>query len=651
MKQLLAISFLFSFVGFTQTNLVINPDFEDGERTPNGVKEIRNAGYLLPNWYSPLNKRSPHYFVEPKKSVAKAQSGTGAVGLVLGGGRQEKTKLEYLTGELKSPLKKGQAYCVCFHSLLHRTSRWAATDAGVFFHHDKELIKQIEPQNYKASLYMDGGDPIINTKWKKYCGYYIASGGEKFLSIGKFGKSKSLRISDLDMEAYFELDAFQSKAYYQFDNFSVLESNDSTDCHCATKLPEVVKDSIQETIQPYLFALDVSGSMKTGALFDSLRHNLRNLLARLPNGTHASFATFSSSSKMLFTGKLSDATRLRVDSLLANVQLGGGTNVLSGLSEAYGSLKVNGLDSARMVLISDGAFTITTKIEELVKAQYETHGRRLTIVQIEKEIKKIERLDPYQVSYIPTTPSELSHAISQLYRTNGSSETAIGCECSEIFSDTMNYHFVVDYSGSMKHEKSRAINSLKYLFEKAPEDAVISITAFANSAKEIYVGKKSGITIEELSRLLEANGTGGGTSPAPGVRRALITARRMALNRFSHLILITDLSANQLSRIEDLSSALASAGDMYLATSAMTVDSKGVLLTHAQYDMANKEFLDVTQEKFETDLFYTERSSCDFTSQQYHFNPVKDALKKEAKKTARQIWKELMKQGGVRIPQ
>ncbi len=647
---------LCSCIGYTQTNLLLNPGFEDDSLNQRGVNELRAEGYLTNHWYNPLKKRSPHFYVKPRKSVAKAHSGVGAVGLVLGSVRHEKTKFEYLTGELKAPLKKDQVYCVCFYSLLHRTSRWAGTDIGILFHHDQKLISGLdEPQTYTANLYLNDGAPVTDTKWQKFCGYYLATGGEKYMSFGKFGDKKSTRMSDLELEAYFEIDAFQTKAYYQFDDFSVREINDSTDCDCAKDLPEVVeedKDSIStKDHTPYLFALDVSGSMKKNALFDSLRGSMKNLVSVLPHGTPISFVTFSSNSRYIYTGKVSENTHLEVDSLLAGVALGGGTNVYSGLEKAYRTIKPNGKDSARMILISDGAFTVTTKIEDIVREQFENYGRRVTIVQVESKVKGLERLDPYQTSYVHTTPSELNQAISTLYRPqSGSYGVAYGCACSEIFSDTMNYHFVVDYSGSMKNEKSRAVEGVKYLFERAPDDAAISITIFNSSSREIYVGRKSDITMRELTQKLNGINTGGGTNPAPGVRRALNIARKMDENRFSHLILVTDLKANSLTTNSELYSALNSSRDMYIAVSSMTVDKGGILVNHSQYDFTTNEFLDVNRQKFETDLFYTERSSCDFTSQAYHFNPVADMLKKGAKRQLNNILRQVMEQR-VRIPQ
>ena len=144
MKKLASILFCFLAVSVSaQNNLVSNPSFENGAFRI-GTRELKKPGYLATDWYSPLHKRSPHLFRSPSRSVAKANSGDVAMGLILGGKKQSKTNVEYITGKLNQPLVAGQAYCVSFHMLLHRSSRWAANNVGVLFHHDEKLIADVE---------------------------------------------------------------------------------------------------------------------------------------------------------------------------------------------------------------------------------------------------------------------------------------------------------------------------------------------------------------------------------------------------------------------------------------------------------------------------------------------------------------------------
>ena len=642
---LCSIFLLFLATVFTQENLVQNPGFEFGDNKGYGVIKVKNK--TISKWHAPL-KNFPTLYITPKKSVAVAFNGRNAVGLVLGSSRQEKTKFEYITGSLSAPLEKDAIYCIQFNTILQRSSRWAATDVGVLLHNDRKLVSEIsDPTSLSASLYANEGEAMVNTKWNQYSGYYIASGGEKYISFGKFGTRDSKQMKDLGLDPYFEMDGFQSKAYYQIDDFSVKKVTDSTDCGCAVK--PVIEDEenpvVKKQIQPYLFALDASGSMKRDGLFDSLRHNLVRFLKKLPNGTPVSFVTFASSSRKIFAGEIEDGTAEKVDSLLDRAPIGGGTNVFVGLQLAYESWDTPGPDSAKMVLISDGEFHVSPKIAAIIKNNYESEGRKLTLIQIGARTSGLEQVKPYMDDYIHTTQSELNQVVAQLQRPKGSAEggTAVNCECIEEYSDTMNYHFVIDFSGSMKDEKSRATSALRYLFNRAPDNAMMTITTFNTQAEKIYVGKKSDITMAQLTFLLAKEFTGGGTDPTPGVKKALNLAQSMSEDRFSHIILITDLSSNSLSRRIEMGKSVQNSSEQFdLAAHAITVASDGVSMSHAQFDITTRIYQNVSRMKFEKDLFYTKRSSCDYTSESYHYNPAKAAFKNGSKKVGGAILKSVL---------
>lgn len=644
--------FLSLFLGqhLSQTNLVINPGFEETNYSSKGTRELRKAGYLSNYWYSPVDKRSPQLYMIPDRNVAKANAGFNAIGMVLGGAKQEKNKLEYITGELQRPLVSGQAYCVSFYLLLHRSSKWAASDLGVLFHQDRDLIANVDDvKTLNPSLSVNDGDYVTNSKWMQYNGYYVASGGEKYITFGSFGNGTSVEVSDLGLEPYFQVDGLTNKAYYQLDDVSVIARNGSEDCGCAEP-PKDENVEVPDQLQPYLFALDASGSMKKGGVFDSLRVNLSALLEQLPLGTPVTFSTFSSSSSLIYSGKLGLGTAAEIDSLLSIIELKGGTSVFSGLQNASKSWD-HGKDSARIVLISDGSFTVTNNIESLVKNQYESKGRRLTVIQIASKAKDAERLKPYETVFVSVALSELKNAIYQVYRTNDFS--ALSCECINTYSDTMNYHFVIDYSGSMKLNRGRAKNALMNLFEQAPATAVISVTAFSEAATELYVGKKSEISSSELETMLEAHNAQGGTDPTPGVDHGLNIAQSMAEGRFSHLIIITDLSADQLNDKYEMKSYIQNMSEKIdLAVSSATVDLStqlDVLMSgRAQYDITTGIFRDVSKNKFEKDLFDTKRSSCDYTTQPYHYNPATDVTKDVAKQTIRLVLREILN-GGISV--
>ena len=626
---------LMTVSAFCQDNLVLNPGFEENSKFKSGAYQL-NRKKILENWRSSL-RHSPTLYITPRKSIAVAKSGYNSVGLLLGSSRQNKTKLEYLTGELKTPLIKGETYCICFNTLLHRTSRWAATDFGFLLHHDRKVVSDIsDPQSMTATAYLNDGKAVTNTKWQKYCVYYQASGGEKYLSFGKFGTKDAADMKALGYQTHYESDNFQSKAYYLLDDISVIPRSADTDCGCATP-PPPPEDSLSQkpALKPYLFALDGSGSMKKGGLFDSLRVNLKLFLEDLPLGTPVSFVTFASSSRKLYAAEVDENTPETVDSLLARASLGGGTNVFVGLQLAYESWQTAGPDSAKMVLVSDGEFEVTPKITGIVKSNFETEGRKLTVIQVGSRANgMLRQLNPYMDEYIHTTASEISQVIAHLREDKGGlASSAVACECINTYPDTMNYHFVVDYSGSMAQEKMRAIMAVQYLFRKAPDNAMISITSFDRQARELFRGKKSDIDEGKISSILFTEQTGGGTDPVPGIQHALSIAEELSQDRFSHVVLVTDLTSLQLSRYVDLSRSMKSSMQRFdLASCAITVDGQGLITTHSQFDVASGNYVGVGRLKFERDLFETERSTCNYTSQPYHYNPAKSYMKTAGKR-------------------
>lgn len=644
MKKLLTIVLLLALVMPIQAseNLVNNPSFEKGVFYKRGMYPIKKGKRLIDYWGSPRKEHS-YLFHYPKKSVAVANTGETSVGLLLGSGKQEKTKYQYITGKLKEPLEKGKVYCVCFSTLLHRSSKWAAKDVGLLFHKSASFVENIhDPTSLIASLYVNGGDHVTNTKWKQFCGYYLATGGEEFVTIGKFGNSDATKMKDLGYEPYFEME-YQSQAFYQFDDISVTLKTEDSDCGCAEQPPMPEEEIIalqNQAHAPYLFALDASGSMKKEGLFDSLRQNLYRFVKKLPDGTPVSFVTFASSSRKVYTGKVTTGTAEQIDSLLNRASVGGGTNVFLGLQLAYESWFVTEPDSAKMVLITDGEFHVNPKIVGIIKNEYETKGRKLTLIQIGARASGLEQVQPYMDDYIYTNQSELEQAVNKVYEEKfkgGSGETAYSCECDEEYSDTMNYHFIIDYSGSMAQEKTRATMALRYLFDRAPDNAMISVTSFNTRASELYVGKKSDITMGQLSILL-ARGTGGGTDPVPGVQHALKLAKRMATNRFSHVILITDYSALKLSRLQELGQSMKQSSQEFdMAGYSIEVSAEGFVTTYSEFDETTATYAGVSRSKFEKDLFYTQRSSCNFTSQAYHYNPAKSAAKNGTKKFFGQV--------------
>lgn len=609
-----------------QENMVLNPGFELTTRKKSGIYEISADKNPVRYWYG-TGKSESYLFRAPKEYVAMASSGENTVGLILGssGFRSETS---YLTGRLKNPLRKGQTYCVCFDMLLHRTSLLAASEVGIILHHDSKLLSAItDPSTINATLYANNGQPVTNTKWQRYCGYYLASGGEKYLSFGKFGEANPVKVSEWGKAAFPFKDDYQKLAFYQLDSISVSAIENESQCGCAESLPGIRDTSAQ--LPPYLFALDASGSMAEKGLFDSLRMSLSGFVDQLPDKSPVSFSTFANSTNQIFAGgKESNTSRLVNDKLLSS-DVGGSTNALLGLAAAYESWPTEEPDSARLVFISDGEFRVTQKMIDLVKDQYDRYGRKIILIQIGSEATGLLQLRSYLQAYIHITPPEINQVITSLLLESGQSIGTRSCQCLEKYAPISNFHFIIDYSYSMVEENAASVRAFRYLFDTVPDSALISLTLFNNNSIPLYLGNKANTSVDAMLKMLTEKEVYGGTVIPAGVNSALKVARENSYDRFNALILITDQATAELALLKYLGDSITTAAEnaeLSLSVVHFYMDDAMQTAT-SQFDMITKTFYTVSKKQFEEDLFARDLEKCDYRSQPHYSGKRMGAVK------------------------
>ena len=140
------------------------------------------AGHILPGQHPIiLTAAVPKMSVYPKNFAgeSEAHGGNGYVGAILSG--TEENYREYFQGKLKTPLVKGQKYCVRFNYKLASYSRFAVDQMSMYFN-DAEVKNDINvnlsytPQiTNKMGLFLDN----IN-EWEEFCTVYTASGNESY---------------------------------------------------------------------------------------------------------------------------------------------------------------------------------------------------------------------------------------------------------------------------------------------------------------------------------------------------------------------------------------------------------------------------------------------------------------------------------------
>jgi hypothetical protein len=232
-----------------QTNLVHNYSFEDTIACP--ILCI-NKLYLASNWFQPntfngniINSCSSDYFHICTQGVPGNQLGiqlpkTGNAYSGIFAYYDPDNTREYIEGYLISPLIANKLYCVSFYVSLAENSAKAISDFGVYFSADSLLVPHY---NAITTVFPQVTNPQSNflnskTNWMQVSGYYLAQGGEQFLTIGNFKNALNTNTQNVSggvTPAY---------AYYYIDDVSVL------DCDSLVGVEELQVSSLEFQVMP-----------------------------------------------------------------------------------------------------------------------------------------------------------------------------------------------------------------------------------------------------------------------------------------------------------------------------------------------------------------------------------------------------------------
>lgn len=214
-----------SFTSQAQQNLVPNSGFEDYDDCPDDDSEIQ----VVNHWFSP-NTKLPDYFNECAENTnifyavpdnefgsqeAIGEAYMGIHNYIFGGGLLADHR-EYVSVELMEPLVQGNVYCVSYKTNLADESQFAIDQLGLFLSTEDPRnlnLFEVNPQVFSSS------NDLLNTEeWRTTSDNFIATGGERFLTIGNFKDDESTN------RQYVNPNGLTSSAYYFIDDVIVLES-------------------------------------------------------------------------------------------------------------------------------------------------------------------------------------------------------------------------------------------------------------------------------------------------------------------------------------------------------------------------------------------------------------------------------------------
>ncbi|HNW20442.1 MAG TPA: OmpA family protein [Bacteroidales bacterium] len=249
-KVLIIIFMMFSIFLDGQNNILQNGDFEKIVQCPQNHTKYLSTDtnkILLPHWHF-INRSTPDFFHRCSKDsdvgipcnfagCSEPLSGNGYIGMILRVDshyyQYNKGYVEHIATEIFPLLDRNHFYLVKFFYKLAPNSGIASNGLGVYFSASLPKFNEFEEYKYfEPQIYLDNTKIIDNREWKEFIGYFIASGTEKFLTIGNFSpfdiqKTKVLRNG----EPQNEMDYY---AYYYIDDVQLYEISDTTNYHINT---------------------------------------------------------------------------------------------------------------------------------------------------------------------------------------------------------------------------------------------------------------------------------------------------------------------------------------------------------------------------------------------------------------------------------
>jgi len=237
----LAIVLLVFFLnGKAQVNLVPNPSFEIHNNCPTGVALINEASpWFQPTWGTSdlFDSCDVAQFVGvPQNFIGfqSARTGRAYCGLFIAyPSFPSPSYREYIEVKLLDSLQPGQKYFVTFYVSLSDSSWYASDDIGVLFSSDTAKSDTSYQLHQAPQIINPSGNFLVNKSgWMKVSGQYIASGGEKFITIGNFKDNVNTDTINTSGGGTISSDYFN--AYYYIDDICV--STDSLTCNTSVSI-------------------------------------------------------------------------------------------------------------------------------------------------------------------------------------------------------------------------------------------------------------------------------------------------------------------------------------------------------------------------------------------------------------------------------
>lgn len=224
-RFLLYICFFCFFAKSEAQNLVPNPSFEDTITTPNwtsGFLEDVTANWLnlydgSADYYSDVNP----YCIGCATLVHTPRTGLAYTGIFTFQLDNPSFFHEAIEVELSDSLVAGKKYCVSFYVCLYYVMNYSCANIGAYFSDTLITNCTITLANYIPQVANSAATGQLLTdsvNWTLISGSFIATGGEKFMTISNFLTDQFVDTIHVGHEYY----NTNKCAYYFIDDVSVI---------------------------------------------------------------------------------------------------------------------------------------------------------------------------------------------------------------------------------------------------------------------------------------------------------------------------------------------------------------------------------------------------------------------------------------------
>ena len=189
--------------------------------TPDYISNLRYIDKLNYNWL--LDSRLPEKYTYAGIALYK----------------EAENYSEYIQGSLREPLIKGRKYCLKTSIALSSYSRFTSNRLAFNFSSSRVTItKENEVTLSTPVLFTDL--PVETVDFTTLCDFFIAEGGEQFITVGRFSQPDKLiigRRENIPQSSF----GLEKSAYYLIDEIDLFEIGDTSECFC--KATGAIKDT------------------------------------------------------------------------------------------------------------------------------------------------------------------------------------------------------------------------------------------------------------------------------------------------------------------------------------------------------------------------------------------------------------------------